>query len=179
MRKYDLSIGASYALALMVMHAPKAPAAPAAPKVETVEGYDFTEVAIPETARVGVGKTGEESKLAKALKLVPLDRSFLEPVKIADTITDAAEQKKAFAAEARKVTNRIGGAIRRLHKTQPEANFAMRTVNDPTGPLGVGVRVWRVKDSTAEELAEKAAKAAAAKAAKAATPPPPPAPAAS
>lgn len=122
----------------------KTPAPAAAP---SASGYTFEKLEIPASARSATSG-GEPSKLAVALSEVPLELSFLEPVVVPDTITDAAERDKEFKALARKLTNKIGGAIRRFRKTEPNANFQLRTVNDPK--LGVGVRVWRVADKAPE-----------------------------
>ena len=106
---------------------------------------------------------------ALALAEVPLDRSFLEAVTVPDTITDPDERDKEFKALARRLTNKLGGTIRRYRKIAGNElhNFALRTVNDPgdeaEGHLGVGVRVWRVEDSKPEDKTPS-------------TPPAPPAP---
>ena len=56
---------------------------------------------------------------------------------------DATDE--AFKDEARKISNRMSGAIRRFRKSNPDVHFSARTVDDAKGPLGRGVRVWRVE----------------------------------
>lgn len=142
--------------------------------------FDFQKFELPISARGPGARNGEPNELAQKLAGVPIDLSFIEDVTVPATITDATERANAFKEAAKKLTNKIGGAIRRHRaKAGNEAhNFALRTVDDDT--MGHGVRVWRVADSTAEEIAQAKAKAAE-KASKAVasvspTPPPPPPP---
>ena len=87
------------------------------------------------------------SETADKLGAMPVGASFLEPVTVPDTIKDEGEREKAFKEQARKVSNRLSGAIRRFKKTHDGYEFAMRTVNDKTS--GAGVRVWRVEAAKA------------------------------
>jgi hypothetical protein len=113
-----------------------------------VAGFKLDDgLTIPESKRVGAGKTGPSYPFG-AMKV---GQSFLIDVKVPATITNETEKAKAFKDEARRISNRIGGAIKRFRKSNPLANFATRTVNDDT--LGVGVRVWRSEDSAAQPQA--------------------------
>lgn len=68
-------------------------------------------------------------------------------MKVGSSFLVAVDAKDdAFKDEARKISNRMSGAIRRFRKNNPDAHFSARTVDDATGPLGRGVRVWRVKE---------------------------------
>lgn len=66
-------------------------------------------------------------------------QSFLIPVSVSDKIKDEAERLQSFKEEARKVSNRLSGAVRRHRKHVPDSEFALRTV------AGEGVRCWCVK----------------------------------
>lgn len=117
-------------------------------KTETVEadGFTFdTGLDVPPAAR----SAKASSETMKKLKAMPVGASFIEPVAVPDTITDEAERTKSFTEQARRVTNRLSGAVRRLRNANDGElsgrAYAMRTVNDPSG-LGVGVRVWRNED---------------------------------
>lgn len=141
--------GVVFAAAGKAGSAPPAPPVPPAPPAFTFD----TDFDLP--AGRTFGNAGGDSELAKKLADMPAPNaegkpaSFLEAVTVADTITDPKERDAAFKAECRKVTNRIGGAIRRLRaKDEYKArNYAVRTVGDAR--LGFGVRVWRVADDTA------------------------------
>lgn len=128
--------------------APKAAPAPAA-VAETVvasgdAGFSYDDgLELPE--RAGFGGEGDNSELKGKLLNQPIGKSFLEEVTVPETITDANERKTAFKEEARRVSNRVSGTIRRLRKDHPERNYAIRTVNDTK--MGQGVRVWREADS--------------------------------
>lgn len=140
--------------------------------------FTFEDVPLPVSARGGFGARGEPTELAKKLAAVPLDKSFLEAVTISDSISDPAERKNAFDEAAKKLTNRIGGAIRRHRSIAGNElhNFALRTVNDDT--MGRGVRIWRVQDATEDEVAKRKRprKAAAPTQPVVPSPPPPPPP---
>ena len=101
-------------------------------------GFTFdTGLEVPATAR-----PSRTSETAEKLAAMPVGASFLEPVAVPDTIEDSAERQKVFKENARTVSNRLSGAIRRFKKRNPEGfAFAMRTVDSPD--LGTGVRVWR------------------------------------
>lgn len=149
-RNSYILLAATSLMAMAAYAAPKtggsAPPVPPAPTSVNASGYKFEALAIP--SGPSRGKAGAEpSKLGLALSEVPLDNSFLETVTVPDTITDAGERAKEFKALARKMTNKIGGAIRRYRKVAGNElhNFALRTVDDDT--YGHGVRVWRVADT--------------------------------
>lgn len=102
------------------------------------DGFEFeTGVAIPPAAR-----NSAPSEIHMKLAAMPLGASFLEPVKVPDTIKDEAERAAAFKDDARKLSNRLSGAARRYKENHPEFNFLIRTVNDATGS---GVRLWRIE----------------------------------
>lgn len=116
-----------------------------APAVKTVEkgGFKFdTGLPVPPMVR-----GARSSETADKLAAMPVGASFLEPVTVPDTIKDEAEREKVFKENARTVSNRLSGAIRRFKKNNEGFEFAMRTVNDATS--GVGVRVWRVEAAKA------------------------------
>lgn len=155
-----LYITGAVSLASMAMFAAaKDKGSAPAPTPVNASGYAFEEFELPPTTRGGAAGDKGGSKIATALAEVPMGKSFLEQVEVPESITDAAEREKAFKDMARKLTNKIGGTIRRHRKSNPLHNFALRTVNDDK--LGRGVRVWRVADSEPQ-------------ASGAGTPPPPP-----
>lgn len=168
------STGALSLAAMAMFAASKAAGAeaPPAPTPVNASGYAFEAFEIPTAARAVGGATGEPNPLMVALAEVPVGMSFLEKVEVPAAITDPEEREKEFKALVRKLTNRVSGAIRRHRDSKDNTayaahNFQLRTVHDDK--LGHGVRVWRVADSTPEELAAKAAEAArAAEATKAA-----------
>jgi hypothetical protein len=80
---------------------------------------------------------------------MPVGASYLEPVAVPDSVTDAAEREKTFKEKARSTTNRLSGLVRRFKKNHADYEFALRTV-----PMQ-GVRVYRI-----EKAAEPAAAAA-------------------
>lgn len=129
---------------------PTPPPAPPAPPAFTFD----TDFDLPAGRTFGA-TGGGDSELAKKLIDVPAPNaegkmaSFLEAVSVPDTITDPKERDAAFKADCRKVTNRIGGAIRRLRAKDAykPRNYAIRTVGDEK--LGFGVRVWRTADTAA------------------------------
>lgn len=98
-----------------------------------------TGLSVPPRTRFG----GDESAPAYPFKEMPIGSSFLLDVTVPETIKDEKEREKAAKEGARKLSNKISGAIRRFRKANPGYNFAIRTVNDDT--LGRGVRVWRVE----------------------------------
>jgi hypothetical protein len=101
--------------------------------------FDFDKgLNIPEATR-----GARSSETADKLSAMPEGASFLEPVTVPATVTDAGERDKMFKETARSLTNRMSGAIRRFKAKNDGYDFAIRTVNDDT--LGRGVRVWRVK----------------------------------
>lgn len=154
MRTYIHSLALGSMLMTMALHAAPAPkggaakapeGAPAPQAPAIVGGFTLdTGLDIP-AARVGAKKGEGETYPFGAMAV---GQSFLLPVAVPTTITDEAEKTKAFKEESRKLSNRISGAIRRHRKANALQNFAIRTVNDPAGKLGVGVRVWREADAT-------------------------------
>tara|TARA_R100001086_G_scaffold22177_2_gene10686 strand:- start:368 stop:736 length:369 start_codon:yes stop_codon:yes gene_type:complete len=113
--------------------------------VKTVEKGDFkfdTGLPVPPMVR-----GARSSETADKLAAMPVGASFLEPVSVPETIKDEAEREKVFKENARTVSNRLSGAIRRFKKNNEGFEFAMRTVNDATA--GTGVRVWRVEAAKA------------------------------
>jgi hypothetical protein len=113
--------------------------------VKTVEkgGFKFdTGLPVPPMVR-----GARSSETADKLAAMPVGASFLEPVSVPETIKDEAEREKVFKENARTVSNRLSGAIRRFKKNNEGFEFAMRTVNDATA--GTGVRVWRVEAAKA------------------------------
>lgn len=113
--------------------------------VKTVEngGFKFdTGLPVPPMVR-----GARSSETADKLAAMPVGASFLESVSVPETIKDEAEREKVFKENARTVSNRLSGAIRRFKKNNDGFEFAMRTVNDATS--GVGVRVWRVEAAKA------------------------------
>lgn len=162
--------------------APKtAPTAPASePTKLNLFGYPVRSLALPPATRGPVGAAGEPNKLMSALAALVVGQMILEPIEVPATITDEGERDKEFKAMARKLQNRIGGAIKRHRGQEGNAlhNFAQRVLNQPNDNPDesyVGVGIWRVADKTEAELAEEKAAADAAKAAKI-VPPAPPAP---
>lgn len=116
-----------------------APVAPAAAPVEAPAASSFAlddNLPVPTVTRT----IGQPSNYP--LGSVNVGQSFIVPVAVADTITDEGERAKAWKEEARKVANRLSGAVRRFRESHEDIHFAIRTVNDDT--LGHGVRVWRV-----------------------------------
>jgi len=113
--------------------------------VKTVDkgGFKFdTGLPVPPMVR-----GARSSETADKLAAMPVGASFLEPVSVPETIKDEAEREKVFKENARTVSNRLSGAIRRFKKNNEGFEFAMRTVNDATA--GTGVRVWRVEAAKA------------------------------
>ena len=113
--------------------------------VKTVEkgGFKFdTGLPVPPIVR-----DARSSETADKLAAMPVGASFLEPVSVPETIKDEAEREKVFKENARTVSNRLSGAIRRFKKNNEGSEFAMRTVNDASA--GTGVRVWRVEAAKA------------------------------
>lgn len=153
------------------MAAPKKTTAPAtapAPAAAVVSPFAIEEgIALPAVVR-GVPSGDGESPYVTAMKSLPLATdpakiaSFLVPL---DTMPDSmsassdAEKAKWKGENARKLSNRISGAKRRLVKGDATRDYAIRTWSDTDGNT-VGVRVFCV--------APKAAPAPA-------TPPPAPA----
>lgn len=121
--------------------APKATAT--APKTVETGGFKF-DTGLPVPAMV---RGARSSETAEKLAAMPVGASFLEDVTVSEAIKGDAERDKAFKEQARTVSNRLSGAIRRFKKNNPGFEFLMRTVNDPA--LGTGVRVWRVEEAKA------------------------------
>ena len=97
------------------------------------------------------GRKGEPSPYATIMQaMTPASgknmQSFFVPAAAPDGITDAAERTKAFNDNARKLTNRIGGLARRLKKTDPTRDYAIRVM--PDGDR-IGVRVFCVAPAAA------------------------------
>lgn len=143
-----ISFGLASALLLSgVCFAPADGAAPApapkakgkdAPAPATAGGFVLeTGIDIPARTRFG----GEGTETSYPFADMTAGQSFLMPVSVPETIKDEKEKAKAFKEEARKLSNRISGAIRRFKKNNPGANFAVRTVDN-------GVRVWRTEAET-------------------------------
>jgi len=107
--------------------------APAASGFKLETGFD-----IPAAQRIGGGQSSNWP-----FKDMQPGQSFLVPVNVPDTIKGDDERATAFKEQARKVSNRVSGAIRRFKNSHAGTDFAIRTVNDET--LGKGVRVWRVE----------------------------------
>jgi len=130
--------------------APKADAPVIDAKATAASDFTFDDVPMPEkvVGRAG-GSSKEQSETAKRLAAIPVGKSWLEPVVVPDTITDAGERKTAFAEEAKKIQNRLTGAIRRHKKIDGNGlqSFSVLRVDDDT--LGHGVRVYRNADETA------------------------------
>lgn len=132
---------------------PPPPAPPAAPEFSYDLDFD-----VPESKAVGK-KSKELSTEAKAIQGMPAPNaegkkaSYLIAVTVGPEITDAEERVKAFKAQARTVTNRVGGIIRRHRKDNDgehkAKNFSIRTVMDDK--LGFGVRIWRDADGAVAE----------------------------
>jgi len=124
--------------------ADKAAAAPAAAKTVEKGGFKF-DMGLPVPA---MERGARSSETSEKLAAMPVGASFLEPVTVPEAIKDAAERDKAFKEQARMVSNRLSGAVRRFKKNREGFEFAMRTVNDPA--TGAGVRVWRVEAAKAQ-----------------------------
>src|SRR5688572_20932902 len=136
------------------MAAPKAPSLAAAPSADLpapqAPVLPFTidmGIALPAMTRA-VGKTGEENPITAMMKALPLGEDetklasfFIPAPEPASTITDAAEREKATKENARKITNQVSAAARRLQKKDAALAFAQRTRTED-GKLGV--RVFRV-----------------------------------
>lgn len=137
------SLYVTSALSLMALSgvafaaAEKAGAKGEAPKFVFDDG-----LAIPPKGVFG-GRSEGSNEFAEKLAACPVGKSFLEPVVVPETITDAAERAKTFKELARKASNRITGAKRRFQKNNAGYEFSIRTVDDDK--LGHGVRVWRDK----------------------------------
>lgn len=148
-----LALASISGVALMAAGKAGAPVPPPAPPAPPAFSFD-TDFDLPAGRTFGAS-SGGDSELARKLIDIPAPNaegkmaSFLEAVSVPDTITDPKERDAAFKADCRKVTNRIGGAIRRLRaKDEYKArNYAVRTVGD--AKLGFGVRVWRTADTAA------------------------------
>lgn len=120
---------------------------PAAETVSTVTVGKFTfdvGVPVPAASRIASAKSDD----AERLEAMPVGASYLEPVAVPDSVTDAAEREKTFKEKARSTTNRLSGLVRRFKKNHADYEFALRTV-----PMQ-GVRVYRI-----EKAAEPAAPA--------------------
>lgn len=112
-----------------------------------------TGIALPAITRGGGG--GAESDVVKTMKALALAtdpkkyQSFFIPVGAAPETITVDKEKDAWAKEAaRKIANRVSGASRRLAKADESLSFAIRTMNDANGKLGV--RVYRVPKSEAK-----------------------------
>lgn len=117
---------------------------PAATEVQTVTVGKFvfeTGIPVPAAARSPSAKSDDVERL----EAMPVGASYLEPVTVPDTVTDAAEREKTFKEKAKSTTNRLSGLVRRFKKNHADCEFALRTV------AGQGVRVYRI-----EKAAEQA-----------------------
>lgn len=122
----------------------KAPAVPGAANAAAASKFSIDKgLSIPTTRGFGKSDTAEEYPFAD----LDMNDSFLIPVTVAETITDAGEREKQFKDDARKLANKISNRIRTFKKHNADKDFAARTVNDDT--LGHGVRVWRVEPKEA------------------------------
>lgn len=92
---------------------------------------------VPAAQRVGTSQSNWP------FKDMEIGISFLMPVAVPDTIKDDKEREASFKEQARKLSNRVSGAIRRFKNNNEGYEFAIRTVNDDK--LGHGVRVYRVE----------------------------------
>lgn len=111
----------------------KAPKEPTATKFK----YD-ADLPIPPITR---GAAAANSERTEALMNMPVGLSYLEEVHVPENITDPAERAKSFSEAARKLSNSLSGAARRIRNRNPEYVFETRIVNDEK--YGHGVRVWR------------------------------------
>lgn len=106
-----------------------------------------TGIELPPISRLNAGRG--ESPFAKPLKALQLSadpkklQSFFVAAAIGANIADPAEQTKAYKESARKIANRISGLTRRFTKADPSEVYAIRTMTNTKGQLGV--RVFRVK----------------------------------
>lgn len=149
-------------------------------EVTTTSDYDFVPV-VPQATRGGrPGENTNELRARIAAMPLPSDKgyaSFFLPITpVADTITDPAERAKATKEAQRKAANGVNSQLRAIQRRQEAFDVATR--NDNAGGVD-GIRVFRMADKTAEQVA--AAKAArdakvAAPASAPAVPAPPPAP---
>lgn len=122
---------------------PPPPPVPPAPTFTFDDGLD-----IPRRA-FGGAAGGQTSELALKLAQVPVGKSFIETITVAADVVGDDARLAAFKAQAKTISNRVSGAIRRFRKQDGNAskNFAVRTVSDDK--LGFGVRVWREADTSA------------------------------
>lgn len=111
----------------------------------TADEFQFDDLPIP-VRTAPRGKAAGASDVVRRLQAVPVGKSFLVPVTVPETITDATERAKAFKEGQRRTSNSLSGAIRRFKKTEPVKNFSIRSVGDAT--YGFGVRVFREPDNT-------------------------------
>lgn len=116
-----------------------------APKFE----FDLN-LPVPAIVRQGNGAT---SDLRDKLLAMPVGASFLEPISVPENITDEAERAKAFTEGARRLSNRLSGAARRVRNAHPDREFVTRIVKDDT--LGHGVRIWRQSAPASEPKADQ------------------------
>lgn len=120
---------------------PPPPPAPVAPT------FDFDEDLPIPSPRIGAASGGQPSLLAQKLAAVPVGKSFIETITVPAEVVGDAERLAAFKAQAKTISNRVSGAIRRFRKDAANANknFAVRTVSDDK--LGYGIRIWREADT--------------------------------
>lgn len=124
--------------------APPAPPAPPAPAAASAFKYDDN---LPIPAGRTFGGAGEVSETTLAITGLPVGKSYLAEVTVAAEITDPKARTEDFNAQCKTLTNRVGGAIRRIRKDHAEQNYTIRKVADTT--LGYGIRVWRDADTVA------------------------------
>jgi hypothetical protein len=118
----------------------KTPTAEAAATSVTVGAFTFdVGLPIPSATRSPAKASDDAAKL----EAMPVGASFLVPVVVPESVTDAAEIEKTFREKVKSTTNRLSGLVRRFKKAHSGYEFALRTVNDAA--LGRGVRVFRVE----------------------------------
>lgn len=121
---------------------PKAPAAPKKRKAPVVPAATVSPSKVNPT----------DFGLTAGLEMPARSRTSGDPLypfaqmKVGSSFLVEVSAGSDFKDEARKISNRMSGAIRRFRKNNPDVYFSARTVDDATGPLGRGVRVWRVKE---------------------------------
>lgn len=133
-----------------------APAPAAAPAPAPIDTSAFTyDDGLPIPAGRAFGATNGETKILVArLAAMPTGKSWLDMISVATDFGDDAARVKEYARLSKASFNRIGSAIKSVHKTQPNASYSVRKV--ATAELGYGVRVWRNADAAAATAAPAA-----------------------
>lgn len=114
-------------------------------------GYVIEDIFLPAARAIGQRSEGTSYPFhLLPLRDGPNKASFIEGITVSESITDEKERAAQFADDAKRVRNKITGAISRHLKALRATGvkdadlpkFTVRTVN--SAGLGTGVRVYRV-----------------------------------